>query len=348
MDSESSSVIDNIEFTHIGWLWVILVLPAIFILLRRYNRVDTSTSLIDGMSGTNTRVYHPLYKLLVTSKGNQDGLSIPKYFFYWLLLSLLIISLAGPVKIGSKLPDPPRQRDIIFIVDTSVSMVLKDYTLNNKRIDRMNVVRSTLNNFIKSLKGDRVSIIAFADTPHVLVPLTSDTHLLQSMLLRLRTGIAGRSSAPGDAITLAIKKIRQQSDRHQIMVLLTDAALPVGSISPMQAANIAADANIELYTVAVGANTYDAEEQRITGLVYHPADRALLKRMAVKTGAKSYLAGDSTSLQAAVADIEQQHTLQQKVEDRFYKRSLHHWPIILSLLLLTLYQLRTVLWGKSQ
>ena len=260
---------------------------------------------------------------------------------------MLIVALAGPVQIGNKLPDPPRQRDIVFIVDTSVSMVLKDYILNNKRIDRMNVVRSTLNNFIKNLKGDRVSIIAFADTPHVLVPLTSDTYLLQSMLLRLRTGIAGRSSAPGNAIALAIKQIRKQSNRHQIMVLLTDAALPIGSISPMQAANIAADAGLALYTVAVGADTYDAEEQRTTGLVYHPADRELLEKMAIATGAKPYLAGDSASLQSAIADIEQQQTYQQKIGDRFHKHSLHHWPILLALILLCLYQLRTVMWKRA-
>lgn len=340
-------MIENIEFNQTAWLWLIPAIPVLFLLIRQYGNIDTGSSLIDGISGSGARVRHPLYKLFVSTEKKPAIESYSKYIFYWLLLSLLIIALASPVQMGSKLPDPPRQRDIIFIVDTSVSMVLKDYTLNNKRIDRMNVIRSTLNNFIKNLNGDRVSIVAFADTAHVLVPLTNDTHLLQSMLLRLRPGIAGRSSAPGNAIALAVKQIRKANTRHQIMVLLTDAALPVGSITPLQAANMAADAGLPLYTVAVGASTYDAEEQRTTGLVYHPADRKLLKEMAIITGAKPYLAGDSISLQAAITSIEQQQNNQQQTEARFYKRTLHHWPLLLAIILLSLYQLRAVT-RKSQ
>jgi len=336
-------MIEGIEFTDVIWLWGILVIPVIFIFLQRYGHADASSSLIDGMSGSRIRVRHPLYQLLTPTDRKPKRLSVVKNIFYWLILSLLIIALAGPVKIGSKLPDPPRQRDIIFIVDTSVSMVLKDYTLNNKRIDRMTVVRSTLNDFIKNLKGDRVSIVAFADTPHILVPLTDDTHLLQTMLSRLRTGVAGRSSALGNAVALAVKQIRKKDARHQIMILLTDAALPIGAISPMQAAQISADAKLPLYTVAVGANTYDAEEQRTAGLVYHPADRELLKNMALATGAKAYLAGDSTSLQSAIADIEKQQPQQRKTEDRFYRETLHHWPILLALIFLVFYQLRIVI-----
>ena len=336
-------MIDNIELNQPLWLWVILVLPILYMLIRYFGHFDTGSSLIDGMSGSSTRVRHPLYKLLVSTENKLAPETYSKTIFYWFLLSLLIVSLAGPVKIGGKLPDPPRQRDIIFIVDTSISMVLKDYTLNNERIDRMNVIRSTLNNFIKNLKGDRVSIIAFADTAHVLVPLTNDGYLLQSMLLRLRTGIAGRSSAPGDAVALAVKQISKKADRHQIMVLLTDAALPVGSITPIQSAKIAADAGLPLYTIAVGANTYDAEEQRTTGLIYHPADRELLKQMASITGAETYLAGDSLSLQAAIVNIQKQKTGQQQIEDRFYHKSLHHWPLLFALVLLSLYQLRAIM-----
>jgi len=333
-------MIENIEFSHIGWLWFIIVIPIVFIIIQKYGQPDTQSSLIDGLAGSNTRVRHPLYNLIITKGKSRAIKKYPQLIFYWLVLTLLIIALAGPVRIGNKLPDPPRQRDIVFIVDTSVSMVLKDYKLNNKRIDRMSVVRSTLNNFIDSLKGDRVSIIAFADTPHVLVPLTNDTDLLKSMLLRLRTGISGRSSAPGNAVALAVKQIRKQDNRHQIMVLLTDAALPIGSITPMQSARIAADNSLPLYTVAVGADTYGAEEQRTTGLVYHPADRELLKKMALKTGAKAYLAGDSKSLQSAISNIELQQTNTQKAETRFQTESLHQWPLLFSLILLSLYQAR--------
>lgn len=337
----------QISFNHSEWLWLLVILAGVFSLQYFFGRRDNSSSLIDGLSGSNTRVRHPLYKLLSHYNKEKREHHYSKAVFYWLILILLIIALADPVKTGKRLPDPPRQRDIVFIVDTSVSMVLKDYTLEGQRVDRMSVVRSTLKDFIENLKGDKVSIIAFADTAHVLVPLTNDTHLLKSMLLRLRTGIAGRGSAPGNAIALAVKQTIKHKNRHQIMVLLTDAALPVGAISPMQAANIAAKAALPLYTVAVGADTYAAEEQRTTGLVYHPADRVLLAKMASTTGAKSYLAGNSLSLQQAVSDIEKQQYNQQQTVAQFYTYSLYHWPLLLALLLLSAFQLRGIT-GKLQ
>jgi len=339
-------MISQISFNHIEMLWLLAVLPVIFSLLFYYGRRDNSTSLIDGLAGTNTRVRHPLYKLLFESNKRKSNASFINFSVYWLVLILLVVALAEPVQIGKKLPDPPRQRDIVFIVDTSVSMVLKDYTLEQKRVDRMSVVRSTLKNFIENLKGDKVSIIAFADTAHVLVPLTNDTYLLKSMLLRLRTGIAGRGSAPGNAIALAVKQIAKQKNRHQILVLLTDAALPLGTITPVQAANLAKQAGLPLYTVAVGADTYDAEEQRTTGLVYHPADRELLEKMASLTNAKSYLAGNSQSLQQAVIDIEQQEYHQREVISRFYRHSLYQWPLLIALCLLTLFQMRALVRKK--
>ena len=346
MAAGTKMMIEQISFNHLDWLWLVAVLPVIYILFLYYGKRDENSSLIDGLSATSARVRHPLYKLLSRSQQQKTNVSIFNISFYWMILLLLVLAVMEPVQIGKKLPDPPRQRDIIFIVDTSVSMVLRDYMLNEKRVDRMNVVRSTLKNFIEQLRGDKVSIIAFADTPHVLVPLTSDTNLLKSMLLRLRTGIAGRGSAPGDAVALAVKQIVKHKNRHQIMVLLTDAALPVGSISPLQAANIAAEAGLPLYTVAVGADNYSAEEQRTTGLVYHPADRALLKKMAEKTKAKSYLAGNSLSLQQAIADIEQQQYNQEKKISRHYRQSLYQWPLLLALILLTLYQMRSLV-GKQ-
>ena len=346
----TSIMIEQISFNHKEWLWLIAILPIIYTLFLRYGKRDNNISLMDGLSGTSTRVRHPLFKLLSDTRQQHDNFSFTKNIIYWLILILLIISLSEPIQIGKKLPDPPRQRDIVFIVDTSVSMVLKDYTLNGKRVDRMSVVRSTLKNFIDALKGDKVSIIAFADTAHVLVPLTNDTHLLKSMLLRLRTGIAGRGSAPGDAIALAVKQIVKHKRRHQIMILLTDAALPIGSIKPLQAASIAANADLPLYTIAVGADTYSAEEKRQTGLIYHPADRILLEKMASLTGAQSYIAGNSDSLQQAIKDIEQLEFEQQKTINKHYRHSLYQWPLLLALILLTLFQMRALVLnrGKSE
>jgi len=329
---------DNIEFLNHEWLFLLPVLAIVQLLAKTLSTQIKTGGIINGIQGGHARLRHPLSKL-VTQHDQQKITSPFKTISYWIVTALLVIALAEPVKTGERLPDPPRQRDIVFIVDTSVSMVLKDYIHNNERIDRMSVIRSILSDFITNLKGDRVSIVAFADSAHVLVPLSNDTDLLHAMLPRLRTGIAGRSSSLGEAISLAVKQANKQARQHQILVLLTDAALPIGSIKPAEAAMLAAESKLPLYTVVIGAESYAAEERRVTGLVYHPADIGLLQRLAETTQARSYLAGDSASLQLAINRIALQDSHLEQHEPRFHQQPLFYWPLCLAVIILSVAQL---------
>ena len=63
------------------------------------------------------------------------------------VVASIAISLTEPVRIGERLPDPPQERDIVFIVDTSISMILRDYVLDGKRIDRMTLLKGVLDRF---------------------------------------------------------------------------------------------------------------------------------------------------------------------------------------------------------
>jgi Ca-activated chloride channel family protein len=200
-----------------------------------------------------------------------------------------------------------------------------------------------LDNFIQQLKGDRVSIIAFADTAHVLSPLTRDESLLRNLLPKLRTGIAGRTNAIGEAVTLAVKQAQQTKARRQVLILVSDAALPTGAISAEQAAALAAKEKLPLYTIAVGAGSYAAEEERITGLIYHPANLPLMRELASQTGAKTYQAGDHASLQAAVNDIEQLEKIAVQQAPRYYRDPLYRWPLLAAILLISIAQLSNLI-----
>jgi Ca-activated chloride channel family protein len=180
-----------------------------------------------------------------------------------------------------------------------------------------------------------VGIIAFADSAHVLSPLTNDESLLRNLLPKIRTGIAGRTNAIGDAIALAVKQAQQTQARRQVLILVSDAALPTGAIPAEQAAALAAKAGLPLYTVAVGAGSYTAEEERITGLIYHPANLPLLQELARQTGAKTYQAGDHASLQAAVRDIEKLEKNAVQLAPRYYRETLYRWPLLAAILLLS-------------
>ncbi|MDT8405188.1 vWA domain-containing protein [Sulfuriflexus sp.] len=338
-------------FAHISlqqpwWLWL---LPALFLLRRaicRYAGNVEHHGIEQSPSTENRHVHHPLPTLLAslaTRSSHQSGLY---NFAFWLVIAALCLALSGPERSGEKRPDPPRERDIIFIVDTSVSMTLRDYQVEGKRIARMRVIRAMLDSFITELKGDRVGIIAFADTAHVLSPLTNDASLLHNLLPKLRTGIAGRTNAIGDAIALAVKQARQTKARRQVLILVSDAALPTGTIPATRAAALAAEEGLPLYTIAVGAGSYTAEEARITGLIYHPANLPLMQKLAGQTGAKTYQAGDHASLQAAVRDIEQLEKNTVQAAPQFYREPLFRWPLLAAILLLTIMQALNLASGR--
>lgn len=337
------TLFDNITLQQPQWLWLIpLVLTLRWGLARYSNRIEY-TGIEQGLNNKNQHVHHPYYTLLAklsTSHTRRTG-------FYQAMFLLAFIAfcfaLSGPQKIGEKRPDPPQERDIIFIVDTSVSMTLRDYLVDGQRIDRMSVIRAMLNNFIQQLRGDRLGIIAFADTAHLLSPLTSDESLLHNLLPKLRTGVAGRTSAIGEAIALAVKQAQQDTERRRVLILVSDAALPTGSIPANQAAAFAGKQNIPLYTIAVGAGSYAAEEQRITGLIYHPANLTLMQELATLTGAKTYQAGDHSSLLEAVNDIEQLEKVSVQLPPRYYHEQLYRWPLLAAILCISLAQLVNLL-----
>jgi Ca-activated chloride channel family protein len=259
-------------------------------------------------------------------------------FVIWLVLTCLILALAEPVKMGSKIPDPPEQRDITFIVDASVSMLLRDYILDGQRIDRMSFLKSFLDRFVQQLEDDRISVVVFGDSAYTMLPLTDDLALTRRMLTRLKTTMAGRFNALGEAVTLAVKQSASAPQRRRVLVLFTDADESTDSISPYAAAELAREAGLPLYTIAIGASSYDAAEEELAGLIYHPANIDLLKDLAGITGAKNYQAGNEKALEAAITDINKREKYKKEVVPRYFTVPLYPIPLLAGLLVLSLYQ----------
>jgi Ca-activated chloride channel family protein len=330
-------VFEHIELTHPHWLWL---LPALFIasrLLHAYGKAAPAASLASGGTHLQQPLVHPLLSLFPKSQSVARTSALQKILL-GLTLGFFVFSLSEPVRIGEKLPDPPRERDIVFIVDTSISMTLRDYMLDNKRIDRMTLLKGVLDRFIQQLPGERIGIIIFGDAAYTLVPLTRDQSLLRRMLSRIQATMAGRFNNIGEAIALAVKQAQQQKQgkRHRVLVMLTDADKPTGSITPDTAAQLAKSAGLPLYTIAIGASTGAAEEQRTTGLIYEPVDTALLSAISRQTGARSYQAGDVQALEQAINDINQHETNLREIKPRYQREPLYLWPLMFGLGTLTL------------
>lgn len=339
------------ELTQPEWLWLLpafIFFNIIFHLLKKqYFEKSAAAGLIDTKS--KQQLLHPLIDKLYLKTTNSK-IKTPFKLSYVVIILLVVISISQPVKIGEKLPEPPQERDIIFIVDTSVSMILRDYILDGKRIDRMSLLKGILDNFIQKLKGEKMSIIVFGDQAYTLVPLTSDQFLLRRMLSRVQATMAGRFNAIGESIALAVKQATQNNKnikRKKILVLLTDADQPTGKIDPIIAAQLAKKEKLPLYTIAIGATTIAAEEKRSGGLLYSPVDLNLIQQLSSITGAKNYRAGNPNALENAVQAINVHETNKQEVKPLYFNEPLYYWFLILAFMVFSAVQIISLVPGKK-
>lgn len=347
-------MISNIELTHPAWLWLLVGFALTAFILKRYQKNQDDETRLENLSVLpgrgNIRHKHPLFFLLKQStKTGPRPHRVPKNWWQWVVLTCLVLALTQPVRTGKVLPEPPQRRDIVFIVDASVSMILRDYLLDGQRIDRMTLLKSVLNRFVDGLHGDRLSVIVYADQAYTMVPPTRDHNLVKTMLSRIKTGVAGRSNAMGDAIALAVKHAGKDPQRRRVLILFSSGARPTGEVTPEDIAALAAEMKLTLYSIAIGAGNATAEEQRIAGLIYDPADFARLENLAKTTGGRFFPTGDAESLTKAIADVAKIETNPVKPPPRHERRTLYQWPLAAGLLLLTLVQLsRVFAQGRTQ
>ena len=286
---------------------------------------------------TNSMTFkHPLLKLIP-----QQQRSTTQRRWQWLLIGwlwiMLSLALAQPVRIGEQLPDLPPERDIVLLVDVSISMTLKDYHYDDENISRLDVLKRLLHNFVGQLQGERLAMIVFAEKPYVFVPLTRDHTLLQRQLQRLTGAMTGRISALGDAITLGIKEASKQPQRKQLFVLFTDANESLGRVAPEAAAELAAEAGIPLYSIAIGSTAKNQQEVA-GGLLYQPVSLALLQTLAKRTGGETYEANDVQAIEQALVAINQQQKNKAAAQPRYRQHPLYWWFLLTGVLPLLLRQ----------
>jgi len=119
------------------------------------------------------------------------------------------------------------------------------------------------------------------------------------MLNDASIGLAGPQTAIGDAIGLAIKRLEKTPGKSKVLVLLTDGANNSGSVDPLDAASMAKQFGIKIYTIGIGANRLV-----VPGLfgpqVIHPTrslDEKTLQEIAQTTGGLFFRATNSADLQ---------------------------------------------------
>ncbi len=332
----------NIHLSEPYWLLLTPLMVLVGVMLRRRLHAQ-ALSFSHWLQNMGKEVYrHPLAALFTRQDTGAQKVKHRHYAFLInisVILLLLSLALTQPYRIGKRLPDPPQHRDVIFLLDTSVSMVLRDYVVQGERIDRLTMLKNVLSHFVDKLQGNRIQFIAYAEQAYTLVPLTNDYALLKFQLQRLQAAsLTGRGSDLSQAMLYALHAQQQtvEQDARPVFVMLTDASRPARHIDPRVAAALVAEAGIRLHTIAIGAGSYAAEDTANVSLIYHPASFQLLEDIARLGNGQFFWAKDPDTLSAALQTIQNTEKRQAQTEPVYVQHALYFWPLAIALLWLML------------
>ncbi len=222
---------------------------------------------------------------------------------------LFILAFARPQSVLEGTKTISEGVDIVLALDTSTSMLAEDFKVGNTRINRFDVVRSVVKEFVQKRKDDRIGMVAFAARSYTVCPLTTDYGWLNENLDRVGIGIIEDGTAIGSAIASSCNRLRTSKTKSKIIILITDGINNAGSISPIMAAEAAKALGIKVYTICVGTKGLvpyplrDVYGRKVYQNIPIEIDEEVLKRIASITGGKYYLASDTETLRKIYDDI---------------------------------------------
>jgi len=268
-----------------------------------------------------------------------------------LIWVLLLTAAAKPQWVGEAIKLPVSGRDLLLAVDLSGSMEQEDMQINNKMYNRLTATKLVLSQFIQQRKGDRLGLILFADHAYLQTPLTYDSKTIETMLIEAELGLAGKKTAIGEAIGLAIKRIKDlpsEQTNSRVMVLLTDGANTAG-IAPLQVAKLAKQIGLKIYTIGFGA------DELIVRTIFgrekvNPSrdlDEKTLKSIAEITGGQYYRARDTESLKNIYATLNKIEPIESDNKTFRPIKALYFWPLGLAFILSMLIMLISFIRNKT-
>lgn len=196
--------------------------------------------------------------------------------------------------------------DILISLDISGSMASVDFKPRN----RLEVAKGVIANFIHKRSNDRLGLVIFAGTSYTKCPLTVDYDILKYFLKDTEIGELEDGTAIGMALATSVNRIRNSKSRTRIIILLTDGVNNKGEIDPRDAAKIAKDFNVRVYTIGVGHRgkapypVIDSNGRRKYMMMNVEIDEKLLQEIANNTGGMYFRATDKNSLQKVFGEID--------------------------------------------
>jgi Ca-activated chloride channel homolog len=276
----------------------------------------------------------PFFEEAVALAGDSHAPSALRAWPLLLAWLLLVAAAARPQQVGEIEPPLRSGRDLLLAVDVSGSMAAEDMRIGGRPVDRFGAVQLVVGDFLTRRVGDRVGLLLFGSQAYLMTPLTFDRESVRYQLQTSAIGLAGRETAIGDAIGLAVKRLREQPAAQRVLVLLTDGVNTAGVLKPLEAAELARAEGLRVYTIGVGG---DGQRVGMLGMLMPAAadeiDEPTMTRIAEITGGRYFRARSTSELAAIYAELDRLEPAAQPGETLRPRHELYPWPLAAALLL---------------
>ena len=311
--------------------WFLLLLPLILIWIFIVRRIRASRSVAVNWSDIQ------LFTRAGPLPGRFQAAVIPGTRL--LVLLLLVGAAAGPRFGQGRVSRSTEGLDIVLVVDTSQSMRALDLKIGNERFDRLEVVKAVLAKFIGKRHDDRIGMVVFGAEAFTQAPLTLDHGVLLKFLKQIRIGMAGPSTAIGDGLATAVRRLKDLEAKSRVIILLSDGENTAGMVDPREAAEAAKTLGVKVYTIGVGTN--GMVPMPVQGL-FGPTtrnqrvriDEKLLKDIASTTGGQTFMAADTDALLQVYDTIDKLEKTKTEVQEYVDYEDASFWFLLPALLLM--------------
>lgn len=279
-------------------------------------------------------------QLFIPSKYKKKGIPVLRSLVFiagataWLYISF---ALAGPRRPLGMDKNTIEVNDIFIVLDLSRSMLAEDLKPN-----RFEAAKQKIQEFVGLFPKDRIGIVIFAEKVFTLLPLSTDLNLINKMVAQIKIGPLGDGTNIGDALALGVGRLLQSLAKNKVMILLTDGVSNVGTLTPLQAAEMAAAQKIKVYTIGIGGakdaripmgpNMFGVQRYQI--IPGGSVDEKALKEIAAMTGGKFYMARDNKALENVLGDINKLERTEIEQSGKIIYEELYFKYLLIGVLLL--------------
>jgi Ca-activated chloride channel family protein len=321
------------------WAWLLLPLPQLAQWIHRHRQTAAAEHEPRATYNDALRISPVLARALTAQQEKQQSRHGRFTWLLWLAWIGLLGAISQPVMIGGSQSVPATGRALVLAIDLSGSMEKRDFEIDGKRSNRLDAVKQVASDFVATRRGDRVGLVLFGDEAFAASPLTFDVAALNNVIAEAGIGMAGRTTAIGDALGLAIIKLRDDTATQKAIILLSDGTNNSGATEPEDAARLAAEEGIRVHTIALSS-----EPDNTPGQIDPAADLdlATLEAIASTADGQFFRATSTSVLQQVYETIGSLESGQGKTPPLAERRDLRNWLLLVLLLSMLLISIRQV------